>query len=288
VEAVVQEFFDSKTFTMTYIVYDKTTRDAVVIDPVLDFEIETGSIQNYSHQKLLDFVATEGLNVHYLLETHAHADHLSSCQSLKVQWPQAKVAITNRITQVQEFFGPVFGFQDSFRADGSDFDLLIPDNSILQAGSIQITVINTPGHTPACTTFVIGELLFPGDLIFMPDSGTGRCDFPGGDASELYSSVQKVFAFPDNYKIYVGHDYQPGGRGLEFVATVADQKKNNIHVSADQTRSSFIELRQTRDKTLAPPKLLLPSLQVNIRAGKLPEKDVRGRSYINIPLKFSN
>lgn len=281
----IQDFFDSKTFTMTYVVFDADTLDAVIIDPVLDYESATGVVRKDSANKLIEFVLSEKLKVHFVLETHAHADHLSSSQYLKSQWPQLKIAMTERITKVQSVFGPLFG--DGFRntGSGSDFDLLLADAVTFNAGSIPIKVLDTSGHTPACSTFVIGENLFTGDLIFMPDSGTGRCDFPGGDASQLFDSVSQIYSFPEHYSIYVGHDYQPEGRPLRFQTSVGEQKQSNIHIFAGQTKEAFIALRQERDITLAAPKLLLPSLQVNIRAGKLPEAEANGQRYLKIPIR---
>lgn len=282
----IQHFFDQDTFTLSYVVFDEESLDAVIIDPVLDFDPASGRISNDSIQKLVGFINSEKLQPRLVLETHAHADHLSSSQYLKDFFPNVKIAISDRITSVQEVFKKVFNMKD-LNADGSDFDILIHDNVEFTAGLIKIKPIPTPGHTPACTSFLIGENVFTGDAIFMPDSGTGRCDFPKGSAATLYESVKRLYSLPDNTKVFVGHDYQPNGRELKFRSTIAECKESNIHIKANTTKEEFISFREGRDKTLKAPRLLLPSLQVNIAAGKLPPKDDNGVSYLKTPLKIS-
>jgi glyoxylase-like metal-dependent hydrolase (beta-lactamase superfamily II) len=280
----IQHFFDTDTSTITYILYDEATKDAVVIDPVLDFDPPSGRIEDRSAQLIIQFVKEHSLNVHYILETHAHADHLSSSQLLKQNFPQAKVGISERIKVVQEVFKGIFNLGD-FQADGSDFDFLIQDEKEFKAGSITIFPIPTPGHTPACTSFVIGDKVFTGDALFIPDYGTGRCDFPKGSAVDLYASVKRLYQLPDETQVFVGHDYQPGGRALQFQTSIGESKKNNIQLKSTTTQNEYVSFRMERDKTLKAPRLLLPSLQVNIAAGHLPEREENGVSYLKLPLK---
>lgn len=280
----IQHFFDSDTSTLTYLVYDDSSKDAVIIDPVLDFDPPSGRLEDRSAQLLISKVREEGLRVHFILETHAHADHLSSSQLLKSYFPEAKVAISQRITQVQEVFQKTFNLSGQ-KTDGSDFDFLFQDDEVFTAGSFMIRAIPTPGHTPACSSFLIGDFLFSGDALFMPDYGTGRCDFPRGSAAQLYESVKRLFSLPDLTRVFVGHDYMPGGRPLLFETTIGESKKSNIQLKAETTRDDFIHFREARDKTLKAPRLLLPSLQINIAAGHLPAPEENGTSYLKLPLK---
>lgn len=283
----VKEFFDKATSTLTYVVYDDSTHDAVVLDPVWDYDQAASRMSTTSVDQVLQFINKQKLNVHYILETHAHADHVSGSQILKQKIPGAKVAIGARIKDVQEVFKNVFNLDPNFKTDGSQFDLLLEENKRLQAGSLKIQTIYTPGHTPACGSYVIGDLVFTGDALFMPDGGTGRCDFPGGDADTLYTSVhEKLYKLPDDFKVYVGHDYQPNGRELQFKTTIGEQKTKNIHLKDQTTREQFVEFRKNRDKSLAAPKLLLPSIQVNIDAGNLPESEKNGQRYLKIPVRI--
>jgi glyoxylase-like metal-dependent hydrolase (beta-lactamase superfamily II) len=231
------------------------------------------------------FLKAEGLKLHLILETHAHADHLTGAQPLKKLFPNAKIAIGSRITDVQKIFKKVFNFSDQFAIDGRQFDLLLADGSETMAGSIRIQTIFTPGHTPACASYHIGDALFTGDAIFMPDSGTGRCDFPAGSAETLFESIHKIYKLPDETRIFTGHDYQPNGRPLQFQSTVGEEKKSNIQLKATTTKSDYVSFRTTRDKTLAAPRLLLPSIQVNIDGGHLPAPESNGVSYLKMPLK---
>lgn len=282
----VKEFFDPATFTLTYVVYDPATRDAVIIDPVLDYDPKASKISKDSIGKVVEFARAEKLNIHYILETHAHADHLSGSQDLKREYPDAKLAIGARIRDVQNVFKDVFNLPPSFKADGSQFDLLLDDNQEIKAGSFAIRTIYTPGHTPACASYLIGDAVFTGDALFMPDYGTGRCDFPAGDSGALYDSVQgRLYALPDTTRVFVGHDYQPGGRPVAFQSTIGEEKKANIQLKGSTTREDFVSFRNKRDATLEAPKLLLQSVQVNINAGRLPEPESNGVSYLKMPVR---
>lgn len=281
----VQEFFDKATSTLTYTVWDPNTHDAVVIDPVLDYEPGGSLVSEESVKKVREFIVQQGLHVHFILETHAHADHLSGAQSLRAVLPQAKIAIGERITSVQKTFRDIFDLSETFKIDGSQFDRLLAEGEVLRAGSLAIEVLFTPGHTPACASYKIEDAVFTGDALFMPDSGVGRCDFPGGNAEALYDSVtQKLFALPDSTRVFTGHDYQPNGRALRFESSIAEEKALNIHLKAETGKAEFVKFRTERDKTLTAPKLLLPSIQVNIDAGRLPEPHRNGRRYLSIPI----
>ena len=285
----VHHFFDQATFTLTYIVYDEKSKDCVVIDPVLDFDYASGYLSDESASALHDFLQKNGLKPYYFLETHVHADHLSSAHFLKSRYyHDAKVAISRHITTVQKTFSEIFSLQGSVKTDGSQFDTLLEENKTYQAGTIEFSVIETPGHTPACLTFQFGDNLFTGDCQFMPDSGTGRCDFPGGSANTLYNSIaKKLYSLSNSLKIFVGHDYQPNGRELAFQTTVGEQKSKNIHIKADTSEEEFVKFRTARDQTLNAPKLLYPSLQINMNAGVLPDADAKGNRFLKVPLKTS-
>ncbi|WP_415063059.1 MBL fold metallo-hydrolase [Bdellovibrio sp.] len=283
---IVREFFDKATWTLTYVVYDEETRDAIVIDPVWDYDPTSSRMNTASVDDLVSFVRDHQLKVHYILETHAHADHFSGAQVLKERLPGAKVGIGSRIVDVQKIFQNVFNLESDFETDGSQFDVLLEDGASLCAGSLALQILHTPGHTPACSSYVIGESVFTGDALFMPDSGTGRCDFPLGSAEELYKSVHTtLYALPDHYKVYVGHDYMPGGRALSFVSTIGEEKRKNIQLTMETSKEQFVVFREARDKTLAAPRLLLPSVQVNIAAGCLPKPETNGTRYLKIPVR---
>lgn len=285
----VKAFYDSRTFTVTYIVHDPATNDAVIIDPVLDYDPAASKVWAESVEQVIDYVRAEKLNVHYILETHAHADHLSGSQLLKRAFPQAKIAVGERITVVQQTFKTIFNLTEDFATDGSQFDRLLKDGEIVAAGSLKLEVIFTPGHTPACATYKIEDAIFTGDAIFMPDGGTGRCDFPAGSAKDLYQSISsKLYALPDSTRVFVGHDYQPGGREVKWETTIGDEKQNNIQLKATTSEDEFIQFRAARDKTLAAPKLLFQSVQVNIDAGKMPKPSEDKKRYLKIPLNVSN
>ncbi len=283
----VQEFFDTCTSTLTYVVWDPASRDAVVIDPVLDYDPAASKVSETSAEKVLGFIASKELRLHLILETHCHADHLSGAQAIKRKHSAAKIGIGRKITEAQKLFKDVFDFDASFKTDGSQFDLLFDEGQRVSAGSLEFRVLFTPGHTPACASYIFGEeAAFVGDALFMPDYGSGRCDFPGGDASELYRTIHdKLFSLPAGMKIYTGHDYQPGGRPLKFWATVEEERTTNVHVKPQTTCDEFVRFRTERDKTLSAPKLLLPAVQLNLRAGRMPEPHKNGRRYLTIPIE---
>ncbi|MBU0553062.1 MBL fold metallo-hydrolase [Myxococcota bacterium] len=281
----IKAFFDAPTFTLTYVVWDEATRDAVIIDPVLDLEPVSWRVSNHSVEALVGFTREHQLKVHWIIDTHAHADHLSGMDALKAALG-AKTAIGERITNVQTIFSEAFNLE-GFPTDGRQFDRLIKDGEVFEAGSLTIKGINTPGHTPACMSYLIQDALFTGDTMFMPDFGTGRCDFPEGSAETLYDSiVNKLYALPDETRVFVGHDYQPGGRALAYETTIGACKRENKHLKADTRMDEFVQFRSERDATLAPPKLILQSLQVNIRAGALPEPESNGRRFFKMPMNL--
>ncbi|QNN76461.1 MBL fold metallo-hydrolase [Pseudoxanthomonas mexicana] len=277
--------FDEATHTVSYVVWDPATCRAAIIDPVLDYDHRTGRVSHRSADDLLGFVADQGLSVDWVLETHAHADHLSAAPYLKEK-TGAPIGIGARITEVQRTFAPVFGLDD-VSGDGREFDRLFRDGETIALGGLQVEVMHTPGHTPACVSYRIGEAVFVGDTLFMPDYGTARADFPGGDARTLYRSIHRLLALPDATRLYLCHDYKAPGRDhFAWETTVGEEKTRNIHVGGGVDEASFVAMREARDATLAAPVLLLPSLQVNIRAGRLPDPDRDGRRYLRIPLKL--
>jgi glyoxylase-like metal-dependent hydrolase (beta-lactamase superfamily II) len=282
----IKAFYDEPTFTLTYVAYDEQTRDAVVIDPVLDYDSAASSFSVKSVDELSDFLQGNELKLHYILETHAHADHLSGAHELKGRFPGAKLGIGEQITAVQEVFQGFFNLKE-LRTDGSQFDELFSHDQEIAAGSLRLKVIATPGHTPACVSYLVNEeAVFTGDAIFMPDFGTGRCDFPKGDARALYHSIhERLYALPDETKVFVGHDYQPGGRELAYESTVGEEKQKNIQLKAETTEDEFVSFRTERDAKLAAPKLLLPSVQFNIDAGNLPAAEDNGTMYLRIPFR---
>jgi len=280
----IQAFFDPATFTLSYVVFDEETLDAVVIDPVLDYDPAEGLTSVESAQKIISFVREHGLMVHWVLETHAHADHLSSSQLL-LRELGAKVAIGERIKEVQATFQRIFDLPADFATDGSQFDRLLLDGETLRAGALVVEVIATPGHTPACVTFKMGDAIFTGDALFMEDYGTGRCDFPRGSADELYTSVHdKLYALPADTRVFVGHDYQPDGRTLRYETTIAVSRRSNIQLTSETSRETYLRFRKERDATLAAPRLLFPSVQINVDAGRLPVPSANGNRYLKIPL----
>ncbi len=285
-QPIVKEFFDQATWTLTYVAFDPSTRDAVILDPVWDYDQASSKMSTGSADRVLEYVTSNRLKVHYILETHAHADHVSGSQVLKKKIPGSKIGIGARITDVQKVFKSVFNLGSNFKTDGSQFDLLLEEGKTLKAGSLEIETLYTPGHTPACGTYVIGDAVFTGDALFMPDYGTGRCDFPAGSAGELYHSVHdKIYKLPEQFRVFVGHDYQPKGRPLAFESTIGEEKRKNIQLNAETTKESFVEFRNNRDKMLAAPRLLLPSVQVNIDAGQLPKAEENGTPYLKIPVR---
>ncbi|MCC7249503.1 MAG: MBL fold metallo-hydrolase [Lysobacter sp.] len=281
---IVAPFFHTESCTWTYLVADPATRQAAIVDPALDFDTKAGRTGTASAQQIFDRARAEGLDVRWILETHAHADHLSAGQWLKGEFPNATLAIGEGIRAVQKTFRPIFNLGEHFPIDGSQFDRLFADGDRFALGEIDAEVIAGPGHTNDSMAYRIGDALFVGDSIFMPDGGTARCDFPGGDAHRLYRSIQRLFALPDDTRVFVCHDYAPGGRAYACETTIAAQKAGNIHVREGVSEDEFVAMRTARDATLAMPALLLPSVQVNIRAGHLPEPDDNGVRYLKLPI----
>ncbi|HVK66364.1 MAG TPA: MBL fold metallo-hydrolase [Polyangium sp.] len=282
----VEPFFDPATFTLTYVVYDPSSKDAVVIDSVLDYEPMSSMVSTASVETIAAFLEKAGLTLHWTLETHAHADHLTAMPWLKKRFG-GRSATGVGICEVQKVFKAVFDMPPSFCTDGSQFDLLLEDGQILDAGTLRIATISTPGHTPGCVSYHIGDAVFTGDALFIEDYGTGRCDFPKGSADTLYTSIHdKLYALPDETRVFVGHDYQPGDRPMRAETTIGRSKRENIQLRAETTRPDFVALRNTRDATLAAPRLLWQSVQVNIDAGRLPAEHENGVRYLRIPLNL--
>lgn len=280
-----QTFFDDRTYTLTYVVYDEQTKDAVIIDPVLDYEPGASKTFTDSVDRVIDFVRTHELKPRFVLETHAHADHLSGSQLLKEAFPGLEVVIGQHITDVQTKFKDVFDLPRDFPTDGSQFDRLAEDGEVLQVGPLSVEVINTPGHTPACVTYKIEDAIFTGDALFMPDQGTGRCDFPGGSADDMYDSItERLYSLPDATRVFVGHDYQPGGREVTWETTIGESKARNVALPASHTKDDFVTWRRGRDQSLAAPKLLFQSVQVNVDAGNLPQPRDNQVRYLKIPI----
>jgi glyoxylase-like metal-dependent hydrolase (beta-lactamase superfamily II) len=279
----INAFFDEATYTVTYVVADPDTGKAAIIDPVLDFDPASGRTSTSSAMRVLRFIEEQQLHVEWILETHVHADHLSAAPLLKDRLG-ATTAIGQHVTAVQQTFKGVFNIKD-LAADGSQFDRLFSDGETFKVGTLPARVIHTPGHTPGCVTYVIGDAAFVGDTLFMPDFGTARTDFPGGSAAELYDSIQKIFALPNDTRLFMCHDYKAPGRDqFAWETTVADQRTSNKHINDSVTRDEFISMREQRDSELGMPKLLLPSIQVNVRAGELPEAEDNGVRYLKLPI----
>ena len=279
----IKGFFDEETSTITYVVYDMTSKKCAVIDSVLDFDFSSGTIDYHNAEKIISFIEKMKLDLEWLIETHVHADHLSASPYIQKKLG-GKIGISEKISDIQNIFGKTFNAGTEFQRDGSQFDRLFKDNDEYKIGSIKCKVINTPGHTPACTAHVIGNSIFVGDTLFMPDLGSARADFPGGDARELYRSIQKILSYPDDTLIFVCHDYPPTSRKVEWVTTVGEQKKKNIHVKTSIGEDEFVKVREARDKTLNMPKLIIPSIQVNMRAGNLPPAEDSGDVFIKVPI----
>ena len=280
----VHGFFDEATNTITYVVVEPEGRACAVIDSVLDFDYASGRTDTRSADAVIDFIGKEGLDLKWILETHVHADHLSAAPYIQERLG-GQIGIGDRITVVQETFGKVFNEGTRFQRDGSQFDKLFQDGDSIHIGQLRCDVMHTPGHTPACLTYVIGDAAFVGDTLFMPDFGTARCDFPGGSAEVMFDSVQKILSLPDTTRIFVGHDYKaPGRETFAWESTVGAQKALNVHVGAGKSKEDFVAMRTTRDATLAMPRLIIPSLQVNMRAGHMPEPEENGKSYLKVPI----
>ena len=283
VKPSVTPFFHAPTGTWTYVVADPASRAAAVIDPVLDYDWRSGRTGTKSADALVAHCASERLEVAWILETHAHADHLSAAPYLKSRLG-GRIAIGRGILQVQATFKRIFGLGADFAADGSQFDVLLADGDRIDLGAVPGRVIAAPGHTSDSVAYLIGDALFVGDTVFMPDGGSARCDFPGGDAAELYRTVQRLYALPAATRMFVCHDYSPGGREPRCETTVGAQREGNIHVRDGVSEASFVEMRRTRDATLDVPNLIIPSVQANIRAGRLPPAEADGVSYFKVPL----
>lgn len=280
---VVETFLHDDTETFSYVVYDAVGGHAAVIDPVLDFDSKAGRTSTASVDRIVAFVRENDLTVDWVLETHAHADHLSAAPHVREQLG-GKIAIGEHIREVQKIFREVFNLERNFLPDGSDFDHLFADGDTFRIGKLEGKVMHTPGHTPADISYVIGDAVFVGDTLFMPDLGTARCDFPGGDARTLYRSTQRLLALPETTRMFLCHDYPPAGRSYQPVTTVGEQRRGNIHVGEDKDEAEFVKLREARDATLSMPRLILPSIQVNIRAGRMPPAEDNGTVYLKLPI----
>ncbi|TRX57006.1 MBL fold metallo-hydrolase [Thalassomonas sp. M1454] len=279
----IQHFFHPASFTISYVVYDDETKQCAVIDPALDYDPIASSVNTAFAQEIISFIKDKQLSLIYILETHAHADHISSAFYLKKKLG-GDICIGRNIVGIQKTFKTVFNLAKDFNTQGVQFDQLLNDGDVLTLGNFAIEVISTPGHTPDSVTYLIEGNAFIGDTLFMYDSGSARCDFPGGDASLLYSSIQRLYALPDNTNLYMCHDYQPAGRELMFVTTVAEQKQKNIQIKADTSEQEYVTKREARDSTLANPKLIFPALQCNIQAGDLPAADNDEKHYFKTPI----
>ena len=282
----VNHYYDEQTGTLTYLVMDTKTKDAVVIDPILNYDGASSKYDLTAVNNVIEDIKTHQLKVHFILETHAHADHLTGSQFLKPLIGNPKVGIGENIKKVQSTFKTIFNFKD-FNENGVQFDVLFKDNETIWAGSISITTLFTPGHTPACVSYYINEsMVFTGDALFMHDYGTGRCDFPGGSAQALYQSVtQRLYTLPDDTKVFVGHDYRPNGRAVQAMSTIGLQKAHNPQLAQNTQEDAFVTFRQSRDATLPSPQLILQSLQVNIDAGHLPSPEDNGTAYLKVPIQ---
>jgi glyoxylase-like metal-dependent hydrolase (beta-lactamase superfamily II) len=285
VDPVIRAFFDEPTNTVSYLVWDPTSRRGVAIDPVLDFEPCSGTVDDDPVNELLKAAEDEGVAIEWVLETHVHADHLSGAPLIK-QRTGARVAIGEHVRDVQTIFRPIFGAED-LKADGSDFDRLLKDAERLEVGALDIEVIYTPGHTPACVSYKIGDAVFVGDTMFMPDYGTARADFPGGDARQLYRSIRKLLSLPPETRLFMCHDYKAPGRDqYAWETTVGEERRKNPHIHDGVSEEEFVAMRTERDRGLATPRLLIPSIQVNMRAGRFPPADEHGVRYLRVPVKL--
>ena len=279
----VEGFFDKATWTVTYVVHQGPGSACAIIDSVLDYDPKSGRTRTTSADKVIEFVKTHQLSVEWILETHAHADHLSAAPYLKKHLG-GQIAIGDQITRVQKVFKGVFNLEAQFKSDGSQFDRLLADGQSFAVGSLSAKVMSVPGHTPACVAYQFGDAVFVGDTLFMPDVGTARCDFPGGDAQTLYASTRKILSLPPQTRLFMCHDYPPNDRPIAFETTVAEQREKNIHVHDGISQAQFGQMRTQRDATLDMPVLILPAVQINIRAGQMPPKESNGTAYVKIPL----
>ena len=279
----IKAYFDAPTNTVSYLVTDPATKKCAVVDSVLNFEYSSGTISYAQADEIIGDITDQGLTLDWLIETHVHADHLSAAPYIQEKLG-GKIMISKEITVVQNIFGKVFNAGTEFERDGSQFDMLLSDGDIYQVGSIDAKVLHTPGHTPACMAHVIGDAVFVGDTLFMPDGGSARADFPGGDARVLYQSIQKIFTLPDDTRMFICHDYMPGGRDVKWETTVGEQKRDNIHVGKGNSEEDFVAMREARDATLGMPTLIMPSIQVNMRAGHMPQAEDNGSTYLKVPV----
>lgn len=280
---IIENFFDKASFTFTYLVYDPNTLNAVVIDPVADYDSAAVSISYQQADNLLQLINSKNLKLRWILETHVHADHLSAAYWLKEK-TNAKIAIGNHIIEVQNTFNELYNLTDNNQAQPDSFDRLLKDGEILSCDGFTIKTLHTPGHTPTCCTYVIEDFAFVGDTLFMPDFGTARCDFPGGNAEQLFYSIKKILSLPDTTKLFMCHDYMPKGRELKWQTTVKEQKTSNIHINDQVSLDEFVTMRTKRDAQLSVPKLILPALQINIKAGQLPNEEDSGDRFIKLPI----
>jgi glyoxylase-like metal-dependent hydrolase (beta-lactamase superfamily II) len=279
----IKAYFDARTNTVSYLVADPATKKCAVVDSVLNFDYPSGTISYAQADEIIGDITDQGLSLDWLIETHVHADHLSAAPYIQEKLG-GKIMISKEITVVQNIFGKVFNAGTEFERDGSQFDLLLSDGDTYQLGSIEAKVLHTPGHTPACMAHVIGDAVFVGDTLFMPDGGSARADFPGGDARTLYQSIQKIFTLPDDTRMFICHDYMPGGRDVKWETTVGEQKRDNIHVGKGNSEDDFVAMREARDATLGMPTLIMPSIQVNMRAGHMPGAEDNGSTYLKVPV----
>lgn len=283
-QPIVTAFFDEPTFTYSYVIQDPDSSSCAIVDSVLDFDYAAGKTDTRSAEAILTFIAEQGLTVEWILETHVHADHLSAAPFLQEK-TGAKLGIGAHITTVQDTFGKAFNAGTEFARDGSQFDALFNDGDSIRIGTLEGKAMHTPGHTPACMTYVFGDAAFVGDTLFMPDYGTARCDFPGGDAHILFQSIQKVFTLPDETRLFMCHDYKAPGRDeYAYETTVAEERAHNVHVHEGINEADFVRMRTERDATLDMPRLILPSVQVNMRAGKMPPAEGNGQVYLKVPI----
>ncbi len=282
--AEVTALFDDATNTVSYIVKDSRSKSCAIVDSVLDFDFASGRTSTESADKVIEAVKSRGLELEWILESHVHADHLSAAPYIQQQLG-GQIGIGGNVTVVQDEFGKIFNEGTEFERDGSQFDQLFREGDTFRIGGLECSVLETPGHTPACLTYVIGDAAFVGDTMFMPDFGSARADFPGGSAENLYDSIQKILTLPDDTRIFVGHDYKaPGREEFAWETTVREQKEKNVHFGSGRSREEFVKLRTERDSTLSMPKLIIPSIQVNMRAGNMPEKDEHGRTFLKVPV----
>ena len=280
---LIKHFYDPGSSTLSYIVACETTGHCVIIDPVLDFDYASGTMSSQTADGVISYVREKNLSVDLILETHVHADHLTAAPYIRKSLG-GQIAIGAMITQVQNTFAAIFNEGSDFAQDGSQFDRVLSDNDTFEVGHLKGLAMHVPGHTPACMAYLIGDALFVGDTLFMPDAGTARCDFPGGDAGALFQSIQRLLTLPGETRVFVCHDYQPDNRDLAYETTVAEQREKNIHVGGDIQAQDFVRMREARDVQLGMPSLILPSLQINMRAGLIPAADKDGRFFLKVPL----